>query len=87
MPNISQQANSFVRLRFQVVGANPTTLRRKAWADGQAEPSNWRYNATDRASSLQTVGAVGLRAYLSSTASKAPVVFSFDDFRVTSVGT
>ena len=86
VPNVSQQANSFVRLRFQVVGANPTTLRLKAWADGQAEPSSWLYSATDSASSLQTAGAVGMRTYLSSTATNAPLVFSFDDFRATSVG-
>jgi hypothetical protein len=75
-------AGSFVRVRAQVVGANPTTLRAKVWVDGQAEPAAWQMSGTDAAAALQTLsGGVGVRLYVSSSASAASVA-SFDDFRV-----
>lgn len=67
-------------VRGQVVGANPTTIRLKAWADGQAEPAAWQYSATDSTADLQTAGAVGLRAYLAAGSTNAPVKVSFEDF-------
>jgi hypothetical protein len=72
-------------VRGQVVGINPTTIRIKAWAEGQAEPQAWHYSITDVTPSLQAAGAVGLRAYVAPTATNAPVRFSFDDLRVTSI--
>jgi hypothetical protein len=69
---------------MQVVGTNPTTIRLKAWADGQAEPSAWQYTTTDSDASLQVAGAVGLRTYIAGTSTNAPVLFTFDDVRVTS---
>lgn len=81
---LAHKPNKSVWLRGQVVGANPTTLRLKAWADGTREPSDWQYIATDSTPSLQQVGAVGLRAYVSTYATNTPVVFTFDDFHVTS---
>lgn len=84
IPNVTQQANAFVRLRVQIVGANPTTIRIKGWADGQPEPAGWTYTTTDSASGLQAAGAVGVRAYLSSSATNAPVTISVDDYKVTS---
>jgi len=86
VPGISYAGNQAIWLRMQVSGADPTTIRMKAWVDGHAEPSSWQYNVTDATAGLQTSGAVGLRAYLSSTANNMPVVFSFDDLRVTGVG-
>jgi hypothetical protein len=87
VPGVTQQANSYLWLRAQLVGANPTTIRMKAWADGQAEPADWQYSASDSLASLQAPGAVGLRASLSASSTNAPVTFSFDDFRVTSIST
>jgi hypothetical protein len=80
---LTHTANSYIIIRGQVVGTNPTTIRLKAWAEGQPEPANWQYTVTDSTANLQTAGAVGLRAYLSSTVSNAPVIFTFDDFLVT----
>lgn len=85
VPNVTQAANSYIWVRGQVTGTNPTTLRLKAWVAGQSEPSNWLYTVTDSTSALQGAGGVGLRAYLSSAATNAPVLFLFDDFTVTSV--
>jgi hypothetical protein len=64
-----------------VTGASPTTIRVKAWADGQPEPSSWQFAATNSTAAVQGAGSVGLRVYMSST--NAPVTFGFDDFSVT----
>jgi CSLREA domain-containing protein len=71
-------------VRMQVVGANPTAINIKVWNAGQSEPAGWQFSATDSAAALQSAGSVGLRVYLSSAASNAPVVFRFDDYRVVS---
>jgi CSLREA domain-containing protein len=76
-------ANTYIRMHGQVLGTNPTTIRLKAWADGQAEPGNWQFTVTDSAASLQTAGAVGIRTFLASGVTNAPVVFTFDDLLVT----
>lgn len=80
---LRQAANGFIWMRMQAVGANPTTIRLKAWNDGQAEPASWQYSVADATASLQSAGAIGLRTYISSAATNAPVVFSFDNFRAT----
>lgn len=79
---VTQAANRYFWVQTQVIGANPTTIRMKAWADGQAEPSTWLYSTTDTDPNLQTGGGVGLRAALRA-ATNAPVLFTFDDFQVT----
>jgi PKD repeat protein len=79
---LSQSPGSFIWVRTQVQGTNPTTIRVKAWAEGQAEPSTWHFTATNSTAAVQTAGSVGLRAYIGTTVSNAPVVFRFDDFEV-----
>jgi hypothetical protein len=66
-----------------LTGTNPTTIELKAWADGNSEPGTWTYTTTDSDSNLQVTGQVGLRINLPSATSNAPVLFSFDDFSVT----
>jgi PKD repeat protein len=83
VPGLTHGANTFIWVRAQLSGSSPTTIRVKAWADGQAEPSGWHFTATNSAAAVQSAGSVGLRAYMSST--NAPVTFSFDDYLVTSV--
>ena len=75
-----------LRLRFQVTGASPTTLRMKAWADGTAEPAAWQLTGTDDTDGMQVAGSVGLRAYLSGSTTNAPIVVSVDDFLATRAG-
>ncbi len=84
VPGLRRAVGAFVRVRAQVVGSNPTTIRLRAWADGQLEPTSWHVSATDREAALQGSGAVGLRAALSSSATNAPIATRFDDLRVTS---
>jgi hypothetical protein len=84
---LTDSAQASVRVRIQVVGSNPTTIRIRAWADGQSEPGTWQYNATDSTASLQNAGAIGLQTYLATTATNAPLTFSFDDLVVAAPST
>lgn len=74
-----------VRVRVQVTGASPTTVRLKAWLTGTAEPGAWTLTTTDSTAALQTAGSVGLLAYLSGSATNAPVIARFDDFTAASL--
>ncbi len=85
-PNVTHVAGGFIRVRAQLTGTNPTTIRVRAWADGSTEPSTWTYTATNSAAGLQAPGGVGLQAYLSSSTTNAPVLVSVDDLRATGVG-
>ena len=66
-------------MRVQVQGANPTTLRVKAWKPGTTEPTTWRTNTTVTRGP-QVAGTLGLRTSVSSTT--APVTFKLDDLSV-----
>ena len=80
----SVAANSFIWVRGQVTGTNPTTIKLKAWNDGTPEPSAWDYSTTDSTGVLQAPGAAGLLAWLSPAWNQGPITVSFDDFNVTS---
>lgn len=72
-------AGGSVRVRVQVTGANPTTIRARAWADGTAEPTAWAVTATSSAAGLQNAGSVGLRS-VNATITTAQI--GFDDLSV-----
>jgi hypothetical protein len=74
-------AGEQLRVRMQVTGSSPTTLRAKVWRAGQAEPAAWTVSATDSTAGLQTAGYVGVTTYLSGSATNAPIVVSLDDWR------
>lgn len=75
-------ATTPLRMRVVAEGANPTTLRIRVWAEGAIEPSTWNATVTDSTPSLQGAGLVGVRTFLPSSATNAPVVALFDDFLV-----
>jgi len=75
-------AGDRISVRVQVTGKSPTTVRAKAWAAGGTEPTDWTVSATSSTSGLQTAGAVGLSAYLSGSATNAPLTFTYDDLSV-----
>ena len=78
-------ADAFIRLRAQLSGTSPTSIRVRAWADGATEPSSWQYTATNSTASLQVAGEVGLESYLSRPTTNAPVIVTFDDYLATGV--
>lgn len=83
VPGVTYSANRYIWLRVQVVGSNPTTIRIKAWADGQTEPAGWQYTGTDSESVLQSSGNVAILSRLNGTSTVVPVLFTYDDFSVT----
>jgi hypothetical protein len=79
VPGLSVSPGDQLRMRVQAVGTSPTTLQAKLWHVGDAEPASWTVSTTDSSTSLQAAGALGLRTYLSGSATNAPQVASFDD--------
>ncbi|MGP5680072.1 PKD domain-containing protein [Glutamicibacter arilaitensis] len=71
-----------VWLRLQAQGSSSTSLRAKAYNQGQDEPLDWQLNATDSTAALQAEGRLGLSVYLSGSANNAPVNGGFDDLEV-----
>ena len=82
---LTHVADGFIWLRTQVFGSNPTTVRVRAWADGEPEPHTWAFVATDSTPSLQSAGTVGIRAHLNRRVPDAPILFGFDDLTITTL--
>lgn len=82
LTGVTYEPGDAIRVRVQVTGTDPTTLRAKAWTADAAEPESWLLTATDTTGNLQTAGHVGLATYLSGSAAHAPATTRFDDLRV-----
>ena len=68
---ITATAGLPIRLRFEVEGTSPTTLRAKVWPADATEPAAWSVTTTDTTAGLQTPGQRGLDLYTSSSATAA----------------
>ena len=68
-----------LRMRLQVTGTSPTTVRAKVWPASGTEPPDWLVSATDSTAGLQGPGAIALTSYLSSNATNAPAVARISD--------
>jgi N-acetylneuraminic acid mutarotase len=64
-----------LNLRIQVQGANPTTIRVRAWKVGTPEPTTSAVNTTSTVGP-QTAGSVGVRT---SNTAGTPTTITFDD--------
>jgi hypothetical protein len=82
---LQASTSSTAWFRVQAVGANPTTLRVKAWATGQAEPTTWAVVTSDATAGLQTAGLIGMQGRLPSTTTNAPVTFFFNNLTVSAI--
>ncbi|MEO7378013.1 MAG: PKD domain-containing protein [Nakamurella sp.] len=69
-----------LNVRLQVTGASPTTLQLKVWKAGSPEPTAWTRTATSNQAGMQVPGFTGLRTYLSSSATNAPLTVRVDDW-------
>ncbi|MBA3802560.1 MAG: PKD domain-containing protein [Acidimicrobiia bacterium] len=85
VPGLVYQVGDVLRMRLQVNGSGTTTLAAKVWKVGSAEPPTWMTTATDTTAALQNPGAVGLRIYLSGSATNAPLTGSVDNLTVVQV--
>lgn len=79
VPQATYSAGGTISVRVQVTGTSPTTIRARAWMSGTAEPTTWLVTTTDSTAALQVPGGVGLMAYLSSSATNAPITLAVDD--------
>ncbi|WP_304412825.1 PKD domain-containing protein [Cellulomonas sp. HZM] len=86
VPGLTFAAGDKLKVRLQVDGVSPTTVRAKVWRAGSDEPSTWFATGTDATDSLQVAGSVGITSYLSASAANGPVVFGYDDLAVTTIG-
>jgi N-acetylneuraminic acid mutarotase len=57
------------KLRVQLEGASPTTVRVKAWKAGSSEPGSWNKIASDSSVGPQAAGSIGLRVINNATTS------------------
>src|SRR4051812_39849116 len=53
VPGLTVAAGTGLRIRFQVTGATPTTIRARAVKVGTTEPTSWQVSTTDSTGSLQ----------------------------------
>ena len=82
VPGVTTANVTAMRIRLQVTGSAPTTIRAKAWPAMGTEPTGWQVTTTDSFPGLQQPGAVGLTPYLSSSSTITPVTVRFADFSV-----
>jgi PKD repeat protein/aryl-phospho-beta-D-glucosidase BglC (GH1 family) len=80
---LTAAAGTQLRVRVQVTGTNPTTVRARVWAASGPEPAAWAASVTDTTAGMQAGGSVGLNTYLSSSTTNAPLVVRVDDLGVT----
>ena len=71
-----------LRVRGVASGAAPTALSARAWIAPAIEPTGWTVSTTDATSALQISGTTGIGAYMSGSATNAPVTLLVDDFTV-----
>jgi hypothetical protein len=77
-------AGDLWHVRVQIVGASPTTIRMRAWKDGDAEPGTWQESITDSSAGLQGSGKVAV-AWITSAMTNLPTTLSVDEFIARSV--
>ncbi len=76
---LTYEAGDVLRVRSFVAGNGTTELKAKVWKVSAAEPAAWQVSTTDDTAALQRPGSAGLQAYLSGSATNAPVVASIDN--------
>jgi PKD repeat protein len=65
--------------------AGTTALSAKVWKSTVAEPAAAQVTGSDSTAALQAPGGVGFQAYLSGSATNAPVVATFDNLSATTI--
>lgn len=67
LQGLTYTTDGVLRVRLQVLGTGPTSLRAKAWRATDPEPLVWAYQIVDSTAGLQSPGTVGLLTYASSS--------------------
>jgi PKD repeat protein len=80
LPGVTYSPGAVLQVRFDLAGAGTTSLRAKAWLQGQPEPTDWSITRTDSTAVLQASGAVGVTTYVSGSATGGSAV-DLDNYR------
>ncbi|GAB2691638.1 hypothetical protein GCM10027194_27540 [Thalassiella azotivora] len=86
VPGLNATPGQPVSVRLQVSGTEPTLMNAKVWDAATAEPQDWTVTATDATAALQQPGSIGMQAYVSGSATNAPITVSYDDLWVGTLG-
>ncbi len=86
IPGLTVTAGQELRLRLDVSGSSPTTIKAKIWDASTSEPSDWQISVTDSTAALQSAGGFMLYGYFSGQGTNGPLVTSFDNYSVTTGG-
>jgi PKD repeat protein len=81
-PGITYATGDKLRVRLQVFGTSPTTVRARVGKVGSTEPTTWQVNVTSSTAAAQAPGSVGLHTYLSASSTNAPNFVTFDNLVV-----
>lgn len=81
LPRILHEPGGWFTLEVDIRGADPTSIRARAWPEGAPQP-DWLVSVTDGHEALQVPGTFGFRASLGSRVDELPVTVSVDDLRI-----
>jgi hypothetical protein len=79
VPGLAHAPGRIVWLRALVSGASPTSIRLRAWTNGHVGPVSWQWTGSDSTAVLQDPGSLGVRTYVSGSATNGGALFSFED--------
>ncbi|MET0965599.1 MAG: PKD domain-containing protein [Nakamurella sp.] len=82
VPGVGTANAAPVKVRLQVTGRSPTTIRAKLWPAAGVEPTTWQLSTTDSYAALQAAGSIGMSPYLSSGSTVSPIILRFADLSV-----
>lgn len=86
VPGLTLVPGDVLRVRLQVTGTGPTTIRAKIWRATVTEPTAWLLTTTDTTAALQAAGDVGVLHYVSGSWTGTAPVVSVDNLNVTPPG-
>jgi hypothetical protein len=69
---LTYAAGEKLTVRFTTSGTSPTTMRMKVWKADTTEPVDWTVTTTNSTADLQRAGAIGVRHYVSGSATNGP---------------
>lgn len=85
IPGLTVGAGQYLRLRFELQGHAPTSLRAKLWPRTQPEPVAWTLAANDTSTAVPGTGTSGVDVYPSGS-STGPATVTFDRYTVLRLG-
>jgi hypothetical protein len=79
MPGLAGVAATDLRVRAEVVGSDPTTVRIRVWPANEAEPNDWQLSVLDWTGNLQGMGAIGVAWRITDAQPDSTATLNIDD--------